>query len=127
MSFPFNPSQGPVYVEANFSSPLGHHDLLLLLDTGATTSVINNLMLADVGYDPDQSARKVDIETGNGIVSAPLVVLNRLTALGQHRIGFSVAAGSLPSGLGIDGLLRLDFLRGHVLTLDFRGGQITFV
>jgi predicted aspartyl protease len=127
MSFPFNPSRGPVLVEAEFSGPLGRNNARLVLDTGATTSMINILPLVASGYDPDQSARKVDIETGNGIITAPLIILNRLTALGQHRIGFSVAAGALPSGIGIDGLLGLDFLRGHVLTLDFQCGQIALV
>jgi hypothetical protein len=28
-------------------------------------------------------------------------------------------------GLIVDGVLGLDFLRGHVLTIDFRSGQIT--
>ena len=31
----------------------------------------------------------------------------------------------IPADAGVDGLLGLDFLRGHVLTLDFRGGIIT--
>ena len=28
-------------------------------------------------------------------------------------------------GFGVDGLLSLDFLRGQVLAVDFRSGQIT--
>jgi hypothetical protein len=50
--------------------------------------------------------------------------LTRLTALGQDRIGFSVLAHTLPVSASVHGLLGLDFLRGGVLTIDFRSGQI---
>jgi hypothetical protein len=83
------------------------------------------LTLIAVGYDPDSSADRVPVTMGGGSSSAPRLVLNRLTALGQHRIGFSVLSHSLPPDAGVDGLLGLDFFRGSVLTLDFRGGLIT--
>jgi hypothetical protein len=78
-----------------------------------------------VGYDPDASPDQVQVTTSNGIVSVPRIVLNRLTVLGQHRIGFSVLAHALPPHAGVHGLLGLDFCRGHLLTLDFRGGLIS--
>ncbi len=62
---------------------------------------------------------------GGGSVSVPRVVLNRLTVLGQHRIGFAVLSHPLPPDAGVDGLLGLDFFRGSVLTLDFRSGLMT--
>ena len=43
----------------------------------------------------------------------------------MHRIGFPLLAKALPPEAGVDGLLGLDFLRGHVLTLDFRTGVLT--
>jgi len=55
----------------------------------------------------------------------PRVVLNRLTVLGQHRIGFAVVSHPLPPEAGVDGLLGLDFLRDQTLTLDFRAGTIS--
>lgn len=53
------------------------------------------------------------------------LVLNRFTALGQDRIDFPDLSQALPPGAEIDGVLGLDFLRGQVLTLDFRVGLIT--
>jgi hypothetical protein len=55
MSFPFNASRGPIIVEATLSGPLGHADLRLILDTGATTSLVRSTILVAVGYDPDAS------------------------------------------------------------------------
>jgi len=63
--------------------------------------------------------------TGSKIEVVPVVVLTRLSVLGQSRYDFPVLAHTLPAGSAVDGLLGLDFLRGHALTVDFRTGQIT--
>ncbi len=68
---------------------------------------------------------RVQVTMGGGTTTVPRVMLNRLTALGKHRIGLIVTSYALPPGTGVHGLLGLDFLRGHVLTLDFRGGLIS--
>ena len=113
MSFPFDPSRGPIFVRGQISGPLGLANLNLILDTGATTSLIRGAILISIGYDPD------------GVEVIPRVVLNRLTALGQHRIGIPVPSHSLPQEAGVDGLLGLDFLRVSALLVDFRGGRVT--
>ena len=63
--------------------------------------------------------------TGNGIVEVPDLQVSRLVALGQERTGFSVLAHDLSPKTTIDGVLGLDFLRGHVLNIDFRLGKLT--
>lgn len=127
MSFAFNPSAGPIIIEASLSGPVGHADLRLILDTGATTSLIRSTILVAVGYDPDACPDRVSVAMGNGIEFVPRVTLNRLSALGRHRLAFPVLAHSLPPAAGIDGLLGLDFLRRSQLTLDFVGGQISLI
>ena len=111
-------------VAASCSGPNGRAGLKLMLDTGATTSVISRKALVSIGYDPDASPDRVTVATGGGIQSVPRVVLNRLSALGVHRLAFPVLGHTLPEGVEIDGLLGLDFLRGTELTLDFRLGRI---
>jgi Aspartyl protease len=125
MSFSFNSSHGPIVVEASLSGPMGQADLRLILDTGATTSLIRSTMLVAVGYDLDTSPDLVMVAMGNGVESVPRIVLNRLSALGRHRLAFPVLAHSLPPATRIDGLLGLDFLRGSVLTVDFPAGRIS--
>jgi hypothetical protein len=44
---------------------------------------------------------------------------------GYNLLHFSVLSHALPPVAGVDGLLGLDFFRGQILTLDFRGGHIT--
>jgi hypothetical protein len=125
VSFPFDPSQGPILVKGEISGPLGAANLELLLDTGATISLIRPAILVSLGYDPDASPDRLAVTMGGGNTVCPRVLLTRLTTLGQHRIGFPVLSHSLPPGSGVDGLLGLDFLRGAVLTVDFRSGRIS--
>jgi hypothetical protein len=59
MSFVFDASRGPIVVEASLSGPGGQADLRLILDTGATTSLVRSTILVAVGYDPDTSTDRV--------------------------------------------------------------------
>jgi hypothetical protein len=54
----------------------------------------------------------------------PTVAVTRLLALGHTRTDFEIAALAPPPALTVDGLLGLDFLRGHVLTLDLARGRV---
>ena len=97
----------------------------LILDTGATTSLLKETVLTALGYDLANVSDRVQMTTGSVITRVPRVVLTRLTALGQHRIGLTVLAYTLPANSAVSGLLGLDFLRNQMLTIDFRSGQIT--
>jgi predicted aspartyl protease len=126
MSDPFDPDLEAVLVHGEVSGPSGHPvDVTLLLDTGATTSVMSTDVLTRLGYDPAASPDRVQVLTGGGVQILPRLALNRLTALSQDRIDFPVLCHAFPPAAGIDGLLGLDFLRGLILTLDFRAGLIT--
>ncbi|HEV3121486.1 MAG TPA: retropepsin-like aspartic protease [Isosphaeraceae bacterium] len=125
MSFPFDPSHGPILVKAEVTGPDRSLALQLILDTGATTSLLNDAVLLTLGYDLANVTDRVQMTTGGQVISVLKVVLTRLTALGGHRFGFPVLAHTLPVGASVHGLLGLDFLRGVVLTVDFRSGGIT--
>ena len=124
MTFPFDPSHGPILVKAEVTGPHRSLALQLLLDTGATTSLLNDAVLLTLGYDLASVTDRVQMTTGSLVTSVPRVVLTRLTALGRHRFGFPILAHTLPASASVHGLLGLDFLRGEVLTIDFRSGRI---
>ena len=117
--------RGPILVEASASGPGDSADLRLILDTGATTTLLNENIVRFLGLNPDEPASRANITMTGSIETCPIVTLNRLTAFGQHRLAFPVISHSLPLGSGIDGLLGLDFLRGHVLTIDFTTGRLS--
>jgi len=123
--FAFSPGSGPIHVAAEVTGPAGSLVLRFILDTGATKSLINASKLIVLGFDLGQSGKTMTVLTGSSVEVVPLVLLTRLSALGQHRIGFPVLAHALPTASAVDGLLGLDFLRNQVLTIDFRAGHIS--
>jgi predicted aspartyl protease len=121
----FNTRHGPILIDAEVTGPKRTLNIPLILDTGATSSLLKESDLLALGYDMANVTNHVQMITESTVVSVPKVVLTRLTALGQSRFGFPVLAYTLPASTGVSGLLGLDFLRGQVLTIDFTGGRIT--
>ena len=120
----FSPDRGPICVPAQVSGPSRSIHINLVLDTGATRTTIKRSVLIHLGFDPERDGYPSKVITGSQVEAVQVVTLTRLFALGQNRVGFAVAAHSIPPEANIDGLLGLDFFRGHVLTLDFRAGSI---
>ena len=125
MSFRFEPALGLVIVQAELWGPSGSAIVRMALDTGATRTVINANPLVWIGYDPALSTDRVQITTGNGVEFAPVVNVQRVSALGQERSDLPILCHTLPPSADVDGLLGLDFLRGQSLLIDFRAGEIT--
>jgi len=124
MTFRFHAEQGLVLVGADLEGPRGTAVLRLALDTGATATLVNVAMLVAVGYDPGIDRDRVQVTTGSGIEFAPRIRVTRLKALGQERLHFPVLGHTLPPSAGVDGVIGLDFLRGRMLSVDFRRGEI---
>jgi gag-polyprotein putative aspartyl protease len=127
LSVAFQARTGPIIVEAEVAGPTATLKATMILDTGATTTSLSLKVLRLIGYDPGMAIGQAQLITGTGISTVPLLMVNRLSALGQHAIGLRVLARSLPAGAAADGLLGLDFVRGHVLTIDFPQGHISLV
>ena len=85
---------------------------------------MNATPLVGLGYDPAAAIQRTEITTGSGVEYAAVLSIRRIRALGQEKLGLQVLCHTLPPSAGVDGLLGLDFLRGHVLTVDFREGRI---
>jgi len=124
LSVPFNPVRGLIIVPATVSGPAGDVALRLALDTGATETVISRSVLMRAGYRLS-AAPTVPVIMGGGAVPVPLVLLDKLEALGQTQTGLTIQAHTLPASLAIDGVLGLDFIRKQRLVVDFRTGQIS--
>jgi predicted aspartyl protease len=125
VSFPFQGQHGLIIVQAEVEGPAGTARLRLALDTGATDTALGAGVLATAGYDAALAPVRVQVTTASGVESVPLLTVSKLTALGLDRTAFPVMGLTLPFGMGVDGVLGLDFLRGHTLMIDFRIGQIT--
>ena len=125
MSTSFDPRQGLIVVETRLHGPAGERLVRLALDTGATTTAINQVALVVIGCDPEASKDRVEVTTGSSVVFVPRLAVPKIEALGQERAAFPVVAHTLPPSASVDGVLGLDFMRGQCLTVDFRAGTVT--
>lgn len=124
MNIPFDPDADLVYLWAEVLGPTRKARLLLALDTGATSTVISQSRLKELGYDPEASSEQSRIITGSQSEIVSHLKLAKFSVLGQQRNSFDVCCYDLPQATGIDGVLGLDFFRGLNLNLDFRNGLI---
>lgn len=125
MIFPFDPREGVIRVPARLFGPKGDAIALLVLDTGATNSMVSWRIATFLGYDPATVTKQAQITTASTEEYAPQIVVNKIEALRKERDNFRVLCHTLPVGADADGVLGLDFFRGHRLTLDFRVGIVT--
>lgn len=125
MSFQFNAERGMIIVRAEIFGSRSSTVLRLALDTGATSTMISQSRLLQIGCDPSASPKRLQITTASGVEFVPRVSLDKIVALGKEQPNFAVLAHTLPPSASIDGLLGLGFLRGLNLNLDFRIGLLT--
>lgn len=124
MKFGFDVNAPVIYVTALVSGPRAVVLARLILATGATHTCLSPLTLSAAGYDLSGVPKNSALLTGNGLVEVARVEVRSVVALAQVRDNFPIFAQSLPPSARANGVLGLDFLRGHRLTLDFRAGKL---
>ncbi len=125
MSDRFEPRAGLPIVAAEPQGLTRVIAVRLLVDTGASHSVLRPALLTDLGYDLSAPPRRIRIASLHQTDSVPIVITESISALGQIRRRIPLPAHSVPTTAGIDGVLGLSFMRGRKLTIDFVSGIIT--
>ena len=87
-----------------------------LVDTGATLTAISQQMATDLGYRLGPQLRWVRVRTANGVVEAPIVVMNSVSIEGCTVDNLEAIA--LPHTSPELGLLGLNFLNHFKYTVD---------
>lgn len=123
MSERFDPNTGLVQVAGLLVGPSRVVDVLFTLDTGATHTTIRPHILRLAGYDPTKG-RPRGLRSVTGADRGRALTVSRLIALVVDRGAFEITAHDPSAAILTDGLLGLDFLRGHVLTLDCARGRV---
>jgi len=94
----------------------------MVLDTGATYTLIPWDIAETLGYDPAYSKQKVNITTASGTEKVPLISVSHISVLGKEARDIPCIVHDLPETSHVDGLLGLSFLKRFKLSIDFRAG-----
>lgn len=93
-----------------------------LVDTGASLTAISQDMARELGYRIGPQLRWIRVRTANGVVEAPIVVLESLSI--QGFTVENVEAIALPRHGSKAGLLGLNFLNHFKYTVDANRGEL---
>ncbi len=120
----FNPAAKSIYLRLKVDSINADttRDILVALDTGASTTMIPTEVAIDLGY--NLSNLNEQIMTANGIVWTNRITVRKLTAIGETVENIDVVCHDLPEGSIIEGLLGLNFLRHFDVNISFSTGTI---
>jgi hypothetical protein len=124
MAAPFDPQRGLIVVPTRLWGPHGDVVVRLALDTGATRTLVNWDPLVFIGYDPAAIGPRVEVTTGSGVEFVPELSVRSIRALQHARTDFALLCHTLPPSATVDGVLGLDFMRGHRLVVDFRAATV---
>lgn len=99
----------------------------VILDTGATTTILSTDVLAGLGYDPgNPNLRRTRIITGSGVEYSPCINVKGMIVAGEKVNDIEVLCHDLPAEAGIDGLLGLNFVKNFDLTIAYSSGKLHF-
>ena len=124
MTVQFDPAEDVILVSATIQGPVRSTVILLVLDTGATLTVLTPRILEFVGYVAEDQPARIRITTGSGTEYGTRVIVRRIECLGMERIEMPIVCYDFPPSAGIQGVLGLDFLREHKLVIDMREGTL---
>jgi len=97
----------------------------MVLDTGASMTVIPWDAAEALGYDPARTKRRVRFMTGSGMEAAPVFTVKVMEASGVRISRVPVLCHDLPQRSLVDGLLGLSFLKHCRMSVDFKGGILS--
>jgi len=111
-------SNNSLFIEVSFGEA-GKH--LMVLDTGASISMISEKLAADLGL---KSTQSVIIHTASGMIEVPLVTVPEVSVAHFKVRDLSIAVNNLPGESKAQGLLGIDFLNHFKMELDTAAGSL---
>ncbi len=96
----------------------------LILDTGATYSSISREMAVSLGYNLAH-AEKIVLTTANGTTEVPKITLKTVTLDGFTAHNVEATVMTLPKELPFSGILGLNFVKEHRITIDVQAEQLS--
>jgi len=100
-------------------------DFNFAIDTGASISLIDYDLLQAIGFTKANNTRTIQTMTASKRETAYEFLIPNLQAIGLIRRNFRIISRKLPVGLGIDGLLGVNFFKDKNLNIDFKKGEVS--
>lgn len=119
-NFPLPSDPKIIILPIRIAGPASERYVRVILDTGATYSMISPDVLDEVGYDLAKPFREKSITTASSIEKAPFYIISRIDVLGFETRQVEVASHRLPERVPADGLLGLNILKHFNLHVEFR-------
>jgi len=107
----FSPRRDLIYVSGAIEGPRGATELSLIVDTGATHTIIVPEILDEIGYSARDGLRRSDITTAISREQGYTLQVARFATLGFAIDPFIVHVFDLEEASRFDGLVGLNFLR----------------
>jgi aspartyl protease family protein len=90
----------------------------LVVDTGATYTMISTAMARELSIDTQQSDRSMPFQTANGVIQAPLTNLESVSVGGMEIKNLTAAIHDVAPNSQVAGLLGLNFLSNFRMDID---------
>ena len=104
----------------------GSRDSRLVVDTGASHTILSYSVARDLGILPSPRATSVTVKTAGGPVQAEVVPIGAIRVGEAEAQNIMVGVFDLPDApAGVDGLLGLTFLNHFLVTLDTVKGELS--
>ncbi|MBC8212473.1 MAG: retroviral-like aspartic protease family protein [Gammaproteobacteria bacterium] len=100
------------------ASPSRQRSIRLLIDTGASLTMLAPEVFEQRGIRYKNSGRSEIFNTANGPVRAPVYILDTLTVGDSQVSQLEVGVLSMPADANMDGLLGMNFLRHFQFFID---------
>jgi len=118
-NFPLPTDPKVIIIPIRIAGPKSERYVRVILDTGATYTMISPEVLEETGYNLAKPIRQVNITTASGIEKAPFYVISGIEILGHLLKNIEVASHKLPERVPADGLLGLNILKQFNVYLEF--------
>lgn len=120
----FDPTRPLIFVEGRIWGPLGAERLSLVLDTGASMTLVSPDVLDGLGYSPRDGVARTHVTSATSQDPGYTIRVSRFTALGFTSTDFLVHAFDLTDRADIDGLIGLDYLKQFNYEIRSAEGRI---
>lgn len=118
-SIPFEKQGAVVVVNATLNR---RATAKLVVDTGASFTMISNATAKELSIDTSQNQRTAPFQTANGTIQAPLIHLESISVGGIELKNLTAAVHDIHTDSRVSGLLGLDFLSNFRMDIDTQKG-----